>query len=527
MPVRRPPSPSACKLKCLGPLSAPSDQLSAISRQRSARSEPRISNLDPRVTVLKAHRRAVGFFALAAIYVVVAYVLPRPAGVTEAGWRITAIFLATIVGLMIRPLPGAVLVLVGLMMFVLIGRLPMNEALSGFATGSVWLVLAAMMMSRALRDTGLARRVALLFVRRFGTSSLGVSYSLVMTDVTLATGIPSITARSGSIVLPITRSIAELYDSKPGATAGRLGRFLMASLYQGSAVACAMFLTGQASNVLAVGLAQQYAKVTVSWSSWLFAGLAPGIASCMAVPYVVYRMVTPDIRHTPGAAAYARDELDRMGPLGRRERTTLAVFAGVIALWMTSQWHQRVIGVPLDVTLVAFLGLAVLLAADVMTWSDALGEKNAWDVFVWYGGLLTMGDVLNRTGSTAALAGWVGSWFAGWTWMPILLATIVVYFYAHYAFASITAHMLSMFPPFVVMLIGAGTPPALAVYALACMANLTAGLTHYGTTTAPIVFAEGYVSQLDWWRVGLVVSIVNIAIWTTIGFAWWKVLGFW
>ena len=51
-----------------------------------------------------------------------------------------------------------------------------------------------------------------------------MSYSLVMTDVTLASGIPSITARSGGIVLPITRSIAELYDSHPGPTAGRLGR---------------------------------------------------------------------------------------------------------------------------------------------------------------------------------------------------------------------------------------------------------------------------------------------------------------
>ena len=57
------------------------------------------------------------------------------------------------------------------------------------------------------------------------------------------------------------------------------------------------------------------------------------------------------------------------------------------------------------------------------------------------------------------------------------------------------------------------------------MANLTAGLTQYGT--APIVFAEGYVSQRDWWRVGFVVSVVNLTIWLTVGFAWWKVLGFW
>jgi DASS family divalent anion:Na+ symporter len=484
-------------------------------------------NAAARPSFFEEHRRGLGLLALLAIYLVVAHVLPRPDSVTPAGWRITGIFLATIAGLMIQPIPGAALVLIGLMMFVLVGRLPMNEALSGYSSGSVWLVLGAMMISRVLRDTGMARRVALLFVRRFGHSSLGVSYSLLMTDVTLASGIPSITARSAGIVLPITRSIAELYDSRPGVSSDRLGKFLMTSLYQGSAVACAMFLTGQASNVLAIGLAAQYAKVTISWSSWLFAGLVPGLVSCVAVPYAVFRMIPPEIRRTPGAAAYARDELVKMGAMSRREKISLSVFVSIIVLWMTSQWHVQLIGFSLDVTLVAFLGLAVLLATDVMSWNDAVAEKSAWDVFVWYGGLLTMGEVLNRTGSTAALAAWVGSWFIGWTWFPVLLATIVFYFYAHYAFASITAHMLAMFPPFVVMLIGAGTPPALAVYTLACLANLTAGLTHYGTTTAPIVFAEGYVGQRDWWRVGLVISIVNIVIWTTIGFAWWKLLGFW
>jgi DASS family divalent anion:Na+ symporter len=466
-------------------------------------------------------RRLLGLLALVAIYVVVAYGVPRPPTVSPSGWRITAVFLATIAGLMLQPLPGAALVLIGLMAFVMVGRMAMADALSGFATPSVWLVLAAMITARVLRDTGLARRIALIFVRQFGSSSLGVAYSLVMTDVTLASGVPSITARGASIILPITRSVAELYDSRPGPTSRRLGEFLMVAIYQGSAVACAMFMTGQASNVLAIGLAAKFAGVTITWTSWLLAGLLPGLVSCALVPYVVYRLLTPTLRHTPGAAAYARDELAAMGPMSGRERIALGVMAMVVALWMSSQWTR------LDVTMVAFAGLAVLLIADVLRWEDALAERSAWDVFVWYGGLLTMGDALNKTGSTTAFATWVGAWFAGWPWMGVLLATLVVYFYAHYAFASITAHMLAMFPPFVAMLIGLGTPPALAVYALACMANLTAGLTHYGTTTAPIVFAEGYVTQRDWWRVGFIVSLVNLAVWTTVGFAWWKVLGHW
>jgi DASS family divalent anion:Na+ symporter len=117
--------------------------------------------------------------------------------------------------------------------------------------------------------------------------------------------------------------------------------------------------------------------------------------------------------------------------------------------------------------------------------------------------------------------------FVGIPWVVVLLAILVIFFYAHYFFASITAHMLAMFPPFVAVLIGIGVPPLLAVYSLLCLANLTAGLTHYGTTTGPILFGTGYVTRAEWWKVGFYVSIANVAIWLTIGFAWWKFLGFW
>jgi DASS family divalent anion:Na+ symporter len=190
-------------------------------------------------------------------------------------------------------------------------------------------------------------------------------------------------------------------------------------------------------------------------------------------------------------------------------------------LWITTGWHR------LDVTFIALLGLGVLLVTGTMAWSTATTERAAWDVFVWYGGLLRMGEILNGAGTTKFFAESVGALFAGIPWIVVLLAILVIYFYTHYAFASITAHVLAMFPPFVVLLVGLGVPPQLAVYSLLCLANLPAGLTHYGTTTGPILFGVGYVSFADWWRVGFIVSLANMTIWLTIGFAWWKWLGFW
>lgn len=483
----------------------------------------RIAVVEPSTTGWSLKRlspRTRGLVCVVAVYAAVALLCPRPSSVDATSWRQFGVFVATLAGLILQPLPAAAVVLIGVIAAVVLGGLGVDRALSGFGEPSEWLLLGAMFLARALTDTGLSRRVALLFVRRFGGSSLGFVYSLVLTDVTLAGGIPSISARSGGIILPIARSAAELYDSRPGETAGRLGGFLMAALYQASVVACAMFLTGQAGNLLAAGLAAKIAGVTVSWSSWFVAAVVPGAISCLLIPYVVYRVLPPEIKSTPAAPAFARQELHRLGRLSSSERILLVVFGVVCLLWMTSAWTK------VNVTMVTLTGIAALLVTDVLTWDELVRDRAAWDVFVWYGGLLTLGEMLNTTGVPAAFTTWIGSSLTTLPWFGVLIVTLVIYFYSHYAFATVTVHVLAMFAPFVTLVIGLGAPPKLAVYAFACLAALPAGLTHYGTTTAPM-FINGYVSVKDWWRVGLIASVANLLVWLTVGFGWWKLLGFW
>jgi DASS family divalent anion:Na+ symporter len=280
-------------------------------------------------------------------------------------------------------------------------------------------------------------------------------------------------------------------------------------------------LTGQASNILGAALVAKLVNVEVTWSSWFVAAIVPGLASCLAVPWVVYRVLPPEIQRTPEAAEFARSELVAMGRMQRHEVTALAVFAGVALLWITSGWHG------LDVTMVAMAGMMTLLLTGTLQWKQVVGESSAWEVFIWYGGLLRMGELLNNTGLTKVFAEHVGTQLTGLPWMAVLLLTLLVFFYAHYFFASITAHMLAMLPPFVVLVVAVGVPPMLAVFSMLCLANLTAGLTHYGTTTGPIFFSQNYVSFGDWWRTGFIVSVANLVIWLTIGFFWWRVLGHW
>jgi divalent anion:Na+ symporter, DASS family len=447
--------------------------------------------------------------------------LPTPSGITPQSWRLLAIFVATIVGAIVRPIPGGAIVLLGVTAIMLTGTLAPAEALRGYADPIVWLVLAAFFISRGMIKTGLGRRIALLFVRAIGKRSLGLGYSLISTDMLLAMIIPSTGARSGGIIFPVAKSIAETYDSRPGPTARRLGAFLTTLLYQCDVIICAMFLTGQASNVIIAKFALETTGVELTYARWAIGAIVPGLVSLAVVPSIIYKLFPPVIKRTPEAAEFARRELSKMGSTSRHEKLMLFVFALVATLWMTTAFHG------INYAVVAMVGICVLLLTGVLSWEDVITERGAWDVFIWYGGLVRMAEALGETGITKRFAESAAGFTIGWHWAAALAVLLLVYFYAHYGFASITAHVSAMYIPFLVVIIAAGAPPALAVLMLAYFSNLSASLTHYGTTPAPIWFGGGYVKQRTWWYLGFVASVTNILIWTVVGLAWWKVLGWW
>lgn len=453
--------------------------------------------------------------------VVVYWAIPRPESVTPEGWRLLAIFTSAIAGLMLRPLPGGAVLLLSLIVATLSGALEIEQAVSGYGSPAVWLVVGALLIARALIETGLAKRIALWFVRHFGSKSSGIAYALIFSDMTLATMIPSNTSRAGGVIMPIARSLSELYGSLPGKTAGLLGTFLMAAVYQGEVVASAMFLTGQASNFIAADIVKSIAGYELSWGLWALAGLAPGLLSVMGLVWIVSRLLPPEIRHTPRATEFAREELIKLGTMGVNQWITVGVFICVCGLWMTSTVHS------IPVATASLSGAAVLIVSGVLNWDDVINQSSAWDIFIWYGGVITLGNALSDAGVPTAFAETVSGALGEMHWLPLLAVTLLIYFYVHYGLASITMHMLTMLPPFLLLLLAHDAPTGLVVFLFACLANLSAGLTHYGTVPSPIFFSQGYVSFTDWWRVGFLISLWNLLVWCTVGPAWWKLVGIW
>lgn len=447
--------------------------------------------------------------------------LDIPEGVNEKAWHLFAIFVGTIYSIVTKPFPMGSVALFCLLATQLTSTLSFNDAFLGFSSDVVWLVILAFFIARGFIVTGFGMRIAYNFVRIFGKKTLGLSYGLVLTEFILAPAVPSVTARSGGIIYPILKSIAQAFGSDPhDGTATKMGSFLILTSFQATCITSAMFLTAMAGNPLVAELAGGFG-VDLSWGRWALAGIVPGLISLLILPLVVYKLFPPVVKHTPHAKEFATDKLKEMGPIKKNEWIMIVTFILLLVMWIFSAQ----IGVKPAVT--ALLGIAILLLTHVLNWKDVLKEESAWDTFIWFSTLLTMAGNLNKLGLTDWFSKMIVVNMSGFSWQVAFLIIALAYLYIHYFFASTVAHIGAMYGAFLAVSIALGTPPVLAAFTLAFFSNLDGGLTQYASGPAPIFYGSGYVSISAWWKTGFVVSVINVIIWLFIGSLWWKACGLW
>lgn len=471
----------------------------------------------------RARRTMAWKVAVILVVAVAIWCVPAPAGVDPRGMHMAGIFVGTILGLILQPLPTASVALVGLAAAMITGTMNAEkEALQGFGNASVWLIVAAFFIADGFLITGLGRRIALLFVRMLGKSSLGLSYGMALTDLVLAPATPSNTARAGGVIYPIIASLAKVNGSEPTSTESRrrLGSYLAMTSVQVNTITAAMFVTAMAGNPLAVGFAAK-AGIHISWGQWALAALAPGLVALLVMPWAMSKIYPPSLKKTPEAPAQARAQLQELGPMTRGEWVMLGTFVLLLALWVLGS----TLGV--NATAAAFVGIAILLVTKVLTWKDMAANAGAWSTMIFFAVLVGMATQLNDLKVIA----WVGHSAAqavgGMPWPLAFAILALVYFYVHYFFASNTAQIVAMYAVFLGTAVAAGAPPLFAALAFGFIGNLIGGLTHYASGPAGVVYGSGFVTSTEWFRVGFLASLVNIAVWTLVGVPWMLLVGAW
>ena len=424
-----------------------------------------------------------------ALGLVIGFVIPVPEGVTPNAWHLLALFVGTIAAIIGKALPIGAISMIAIALVALSGVTndkpagAIGDALSSFSNSLIWLIGVSIMISRG-------------------------------------------------IIHPIMRAIAGSYGSDPEkGTQGRMGRYLALTNYHANPITSAMFITATAPNPLVVKLIADVtgAQISLSWGTWALAMLLPGLVALAVMPLLIYLLEPPEIKSTPNAMQFAREKLRDLGPVSRGELIMLGVFAVLLVLWAGIPAFIFGPGAAVDPTTTAFIGLSLCLITGVLSWDDVIKEKSAWDTIVWFGALVMMATFLNKLGLIAWFAKGIetGIGHLGLGWVGASALLMLAYLYAHYMFASTTAHITAMFAAFYGAGLALGAPALPWALMMAAASNIMMTLTHYATGTSPVIFGSGYTTLGEWWKTGFVMSVLLIVIWLVVGGAWWRLLGYW
>ncbi len=165
------------------------------------------------------------YLAPLAVIAIIA-LIPVPAGLESHTWLYFAVFTGVIVGLILEPVPGAVVAMVGISIIAILSpwllfspeqlaqpgfkftAKSLSWAVSGFSNSVIWLIFAAFMFGTGYEKTGLGTPHCADSGEKDGTSHAVSRLCGDVLQLILAPVTPSNSARGAGIIYPIIRKPA-------------------------------------------------------------------------------------------------------------------------------------------------------------------------------------------------------------------------------------------------------------------------------------------------------------------------------
>lgn len=438
---------------------------------------------------------------------------PPPLTIDPKAWKLFAIFSATILSILFNLLPIIAASIIALAASVLSGVVEPSKAYAGFSESFILLIVAAFLVSHAVHKSGLGKRLSLHMIKRFGKSTLGLGYSVMLTDLLIAPAFPSNTARSG-VLYPLVYGLAHDCGSKIGdGTHKKVGSYLMMTSMAGLTVSSALWLTAMAVNPIGAKIAETMG-VHITFASWLAASIVPTLLAFMLIPWFLHRIYPPEITSTPDAPKNAESMIAIMGPVSRNEWITAGVFLGMLILWSLSGFFS------IDKAAVAFGGLGILIATRVFSVEDFRTQGEALSTLIWFAILFALSTQLAEMGFMSTVANHFTTYLIGMSWMIVYSLLIILYVGIHYFFVSQSAHLLALFGLFLSIGISAGVPGELMAMMLLFATNFNAIITPQGSSANAIYFSSGYITAREIYIYGGAVTLLNLIVYLAIGTPW-------
>jgi len=444
--------------------------------------------------------------------------LPAPEGLSAEGWRCAAVGVLMAAWWITEAIAIPATALLPLVLFPVLGVLPIADAAAPFANPLIYLYLGGFLLALGMQRWGLHRRLALSVVASVGDSPRRIALGFLLATAFVSMWVSN--TATALMMLPVGVSVVGLAGAE-GAEGRNLGIVVALSIAYGASVGGLGTLIGTPPNALLAGFLSETYGVEIGFGQWMLLGV-PLVAVGLPMTFAVLTRVYPlGLARSAAGAAAVRAELAAMGPLRGPERTVAVVFGVVATLWVAGPLVRE--AVPgLSDTAIGMGGALLLfvLPADwrrmrfVLDWRAA--EDLPWGVLVLFGGGLSLAAAIEATG----LATFIGARLGGLAGLPAVavVAAVVLVILALTEMTSNTATAAAFLPVVAALAVGLGESPLLLAVPAALAATCAFALPA-ATPPNAIVFGSGLVTLPQMARAGVWLNLGFVVLVTAAAYA--------
>lgn len=446
--------------------------------------------------------------------------LVKPTGLSAAGHKALALFSGIFILYLTEAIPLPITSIIVVPAAVLMGITNTKNALSGFGSSTVFLMLGAFVLAGAMAKSRLAERITYLIMKVVGDSAKSIIFGVMTANVVLAFLVPSTVART-AILLPVCLGITQVFCAE-GRSKFAAGLLLILS-YTNSTISAGILTATTPNPVTIEFISKAAGGHLISYGEWFMYGFPPALFMTLFTWWYVSNVAfKPEVARIPGGDQFVKAKLAELGPLSSDEKKALIVFIVVVALWVTGEWTK------IDATIACLMGVSLLYAPGLgfMSWSDA-NKSISWQVLMVTGGGLSLGDALIHTGAAKWLA--VTIFHAlGLGSMSLVMMLIVIMFivqFLHLVFVGTTPMATGLIP----IVIGMAGVVNINPLVFALPAGMIIGgyplIMFYSCTSNILVYGTGKVLVGDFLRAGLVLSVIACIVYAICAVTYWRWLG--
>ncbi|MBO8172232.1 MAG: DASS family sodium-coupled anion symporter [Bacillaceae bacterium] len=417
----------------------------------------------------------------------------------------------------LEPLPFSMTAIIVMVLLPVSGAVSIDLVLSGFSSPAIFLIIAGMMLAAGVDQTALGKRLAYYLLYKVGDKRGGVLGGLILIPQIMAVFIPAAAVRT-TMLLPIAHSVLKILGIKRH---DQSGRQLMMGVAVGTSISGTAILPAAIGNVITVDLIQYYLDETVTYIDWLLIALPIWVLLIPLTWWVLYRAYP-----SPEPDGKLKEEMQKilqeLGPISSEEKRTILILFAVFVMWLLEGIHGWPPVIP------ALIG-AILMALPrigITGWEKLLQIK--FGPLILLGLTLSMGRALYESGAISYLSKWLENDLTMYLFSNPLLAVLTVAVLTqliHKVTSNVSTAVISSVP--VVMALSSHAPdsPALLLAVVAGMTCLFGFVIVVETIPNVLVHGTGWISQRDFLKTGLWLTLITLALTALMAVTWWPWLG--